>query len=105
MFEAIGIIMMRLESKLLKAWNQYKGDESKLPFLAQQLFELIRGQQLMGLKGNPEFPGALQIAAICVEAGLKHLSKAKKDLDYKVLLNIRWLVSLFRTAELLGMDS
>ena len=104
MFEAFEKIMDRLGKKLLLVWNKYQNDETKLPFVTQLMFEFLRQQQLMGLTITPNFPGALQIAAKSVESGMRFLSKAKSERDYRVLLNIRWIVILFRTAELLGME-
>ena len=105
MFDAFDKIMDRLGKKLLQVWNKLQNDETKLPFITQLMFEFLRAQQLMGLSTTPDFPEALQIAAKAVESGIRFLSKAKSERDYKVLLNIRWIVTLFRTAELLGMES
>ena len=104
MFEAFETIFNRLGKKLLLAWTTYKNDESKLPFLAEQLFSFIRAQQLMGLPTVANFPEAMEIASTCVESGFKKLEKAKQERDFKILLNISWIVGLFRTAELLGID-
>jgi|GEM_PF-6821042 len=103
MFDAFQKIMDRLGKKLLQVWNKYQDDETKLPFITQLMFEFLRANQLMGLSTS-NFPGALEVAAKSVDAGMRFLAKAKSERDYKVLLNIRWIVSLFRTAELLGMD-
>jgi polyhydroxyalkanoate synthesis regulator protein len=104
MWDAFKVIQERLGKKFLLAWTTYNSDESKLPFLVEKIFSYIRNQQLMGLKSIPNFPNSLEIAAICVERGFEKLKKAKKERDYKVLLNITWIVSLFRSAELLGVD-
>ena len=104
MWSAFRDIMDRFGKKLTLAWQTYNNDESKLPFLAEELFSYIRTQQLFGLPSSPNFPTVQDIALICVQRGFKKLEKAKQERDYEVLLNISWVVGLFRTAELLGID-
>jgi hypothetical protein len=104
MNQAMRSILTRMGAKVMKAWDKYKNDADKLPFLAEQMLSFIRTQELTGINAYEGFPASGEISQQCVVAALKQVDKAKKDRDYKILLNIRWIVGLYRTAELYGID-
>lgn len=94
----------RIGNKMLLAWTKYKDDVARIPFLTTRLFAFHRTAQLMALPLPTGFPGAHQMAEQGLVAAEKHLSKALNERDYRVLLNIEWIIGIYRTAELLGVD-
>ncbi len=105
MWNAVATLTERIGNKLLSAWTMYKDDASKIPFLSLQILSFQRNVQLMGFPSPAGFPTIDQLAQHALLAADKQLSKAVQEKDYRVLLNIGWIISIFRTAELLGMDT
>ena len=98
-------ISERFQSRLLAAWKKYGNQDDKLPFLFNRLSDQYRLHELVGVKlleGMPLY-GTLQ--QLLVYAQLRILAKAKKELDYRFLLNTPWIIDIFRTAELMGMKA
>ena len=104
MNQAMRIILNRIGGKLVLAWKQYKNDAGKLPFLAEQMVAFVRNQELIGINAFEGFPTGAEVTQQILNAAMKQVSKAKSDRDYRILLNVRWIVGLYRTAELLGAD-
>jgi hypothetical protein len=104
MMQAIRFLLTRIGGKLMKMWTQYKQDAGKLQFLVQEMVDFSRTQQLMGLNAYEGFPTEAEVAQQCVNAGIKQLDKAKRERDYRILLNVRWIVGLYRTADLMNLD-
>jgi hypothetical protein len=103
MHDGIPVILDRIGKKLTLAWTTYRNDATKIPFLTSQLVSYIRSNQLMGHDPVAGFPEFSDIATQSVTAAKAYLSDALSRNDYKILLNARWIVSIYRMAELLGM--
>lgn len=104
MMQAMRLLLTRIGGKLMLMWTQYKNDAGKLPFLVEQMVDFSRTQQLMGVHAYVGFPAEAELVQQSVNAAMKQVDKAKRERDYKILLNIRWIVGLYRTAELLSLD-
>jgi len=86
MFHAIVTIVERIETKVVGAWNQYKNEQAKVPFMVKLLINASRNQQLMGFE-TARFPSFLQLGATLLITIKQTLEKARQDRDYTVLLN------------------
>jgi hypothetical protein len=104
MKQAMRFILTRIGAKMMKVWNKYKNDADKLPFLAEQMLAFIRAEELTGINAYEGFPSPGEISQQCVFTALKQVDTAKQKRDYRILLNVRWIVGLYRSAELCGMD-
>jgi len=102
MTNAIIAIRKRIDLKLTSAWTKYRGDAKRIPFLLELITKEMHTDQVLGIEINnlPEFA---DLAEQSVSTAKKYLAEAADKKDYRVLLNVRWIVELFRRAELLGL--
>ena len=105
MYDAIPPLKNYLAVKILQTWTNYNNDATRIEFLADLLIKFTHWQQIMGFRLLGGFPELDEILSRTLEVGMKYLSEAVKKKDYRVLLNVKWVSSLFRTAELLGENA
>jgi hypothetical protein len=105
MFRAKIVIAGRMQEKLAAAWKQYYNVSEKVPFLVNRLLEQHRINALLGLKSESGIPSDNLLPQFLIMAAARTLSKATEDRDYPILLNIDWILSIFRSAERMGLNA
>jgi hypothetical protein len=104
MTQALAEIADYMQKKAIKVWNQYKSDGPSLPFMAELFVSVRRNLELLGMSTRQDFPPSSEVFSHTMTGISKHLSKALQEKNYPVLLNVRWIIALYRQAELLGVS-
>ena len=103
LFSSISDILGFIERKMLALWDTYKHDAKKIPFMYEYLVRVLRNNVLLGRMESNNVQQFHRIGMEGVETAMAYLNKARDELDFTVLLNLDWMVDLFRTAEALGI--
>ena len=102
MFHALLFLSERIETKLAAAWDKYNSEEDKLPFLVKLIINQLHVNGMVDKEDSP-LPSANTLVQRLLDSEHNVLLKAKAEHDYKILLNIRWIIGLFRDANSNGI--
>ncbi|HYE55487.1 MAG TPA: hypothetical protein VD996_11605 [Chitinophagaceae bacterium] len=94
-------LMNETSAKILKAWNLYRHNATRIPVLTQMLISAARQFELMGYPMPEGYPGLGELGDALVESITKQFEEAGNRRDYPVLLNISWLTGLLRQIALI----
>jgi len=103
MFRAKIVIAQRMQVKLTAAWKEYYNIPEKVPFLVRRMLEQYRTNALVGVQEKSGMPSVNILPQLLVNAAAKRLAEATKERDYRILLNIDWIMQLFHSAAALGI--
>ena len=98
-------ILERMELKMRAVWKKYSNDVKKLPFLMDQISSALRYNQLLGRDPDPGFPSFNEISAHAIRESVKFIDKLSRERDYRIILNLDWVMDIFRMAEIMDITN
>jgi len=96
-------IAQRLQARLVVAWKKYYSQDEKIPFLVFRMMDQHRINALWGIQSVSGMHNDGILLQLLTAAQVRILEKAKKELDYRILLNLDFINDVFRRAEILEM--